>query len=229
VFEFYRTIEPYIKKSTVNWRIYNLVQLGIIKRIGRGKFVLGDQTTYVPDIPTKLKSLNNKLKKRVPFLNTCLWTTAVYNEFMLHQPGKFFLIVEVDKDAVESVFNLLKDLKYSVFLDPTKELLNKYMPEGKETWIVKSLVTEAPIQKVSDLHTTTIEKMLVDLFCDTVILDAQQGAEKDRIFKGAFEKYIIHENKMLRYADRRRKKKQLIQYLNKLSKFRQQNKKDANL
>ncbi|MGM0582868.1 MAG: DUF6577 family protein [Bacteroidota bacterium] len=229
MFEFYRTIEPYIKKSTVNWRIYNLVQLGIIKRIGRGQFMLGDQTTYVPDIPPKLKNLNNKLKKRVPFLNTCLWTTAVYNEFMLHQPGKFFLIVEVDKDAVESVFNLLKDLKYSVFLDPTKELLNKYMTEEKETWIVKSLVTEAPIQKVSELHTTTIEKMLVDLFCDTVILDAEQGAEKDRIFKGAFEKYIIHENKMLRYADRRRKKKQLIQYLNKLSKFRQQNKKDANL
>ena len=148
---------------------------------------------------------------------------------MLHQPGKFFLMVEVDKDAVESVFFLLKDLKYPVFLDPTKEILNTYMPAGKETWIVKSLVTEAPIQKISDLYTTTIEKMLVDLFCDTVILDAQQGSEKDRIFKGAIEKYIINENKMLRYADRRGKKEQVIQYLNDISKFRQQNKKDANL
>lgn len=191
--------------------------------------MLGNQATYVPNIPPKLKNLNNKLKKQFPFLDTCLWTTAVFNEFMLHQPGKFFLMVEVDKDAVESVFFLLKDLKYPVFLDPTKEILNTYMPAGKETWIVKSLVTEAPIQKISDLYTTTIEKMLVDLFCDTVILDAQQGSEKDRIFKGAIEKYIINENKMLRYADRRGKKEQVIQYLNDISKFRQQNKKDANL
>ncbi len=229
MFEFYQTIEPHVKNSTVNWRIYKLVQLGIIKRIGRGKFVLGDQTTYVPDIPTKLKNLNNKLKKKVPYLNTCYWTTAVYNEFMLHQPGNFFLIVEVDKDAVESVFYLLKELKYSVFLDPTKEILNTYMGQEKETWIVKPLVTEAPIQKVSNLYTTTIEKMLVDMFCDTVILDAQQGPEKDRIFKGAFEKYLVHENKMLRYADRRRKKKQLIQYLNGISKFRQQNRNNDNI
>jgi len=229
VFEFYQTIDPHVKKSTVNWRIYKLVQLGIIKRIGRGKFVLGDQTTYVPDIPKKLKTLNNKLKKKVPYLNTCLWTTAIYNEFMLHQPGNFFLIVEVDKDAVDSIFYLLKELKYSVFLDPSKEILNKYMTKEKESWIVKPLVTEAPVQKVSNLYTTTIEKMLVDLFCDTVILDAQQGAEKDRIFKGAFEKYLVHENKMLRYADRRRKKKQLIQYLNEISIFRQQNRKNANL
>ncbi len=111
MFEFYQTIEPYVKKSTVNWRIYNLVQLGILKRIGRGKFILGNQATYVPNIPPKLKTLNKKLKKQFPFLDTCLWTTAVFNEFMRHQPGKFFLIVEVDKDAVESVFFLLKDLK----------------------------------------------------------------------------------------------------------------------
>jgi hypothetical protein len=148
---------------------------------------------------------------------------------MLHQPGNFFLIVEVDKEAVDSVFYLLKELKYSVFLDPSKEILNKYMTKEKESWIVKPLVTEAPVQKVSNLYTTTIEKMLVDLFCDTVILDAQQGTEKDRIFKGAFEKYLVHENKMLRYADRRRKKKQLIQYLNEISIFRQQNRQNANL
>ena len=31
--------------------------------------------------------------------------------------------------------------------------------------------------------------MLVDLFCDTVVLDAQQGTEKDRIFKEVYEIY----------------------------------------
>ncbi|MCB0750660.1 MAG: hypothetical protein KDC52_04235, partial [Ignavibacteriae bacterium] len=143
-------------------------------------------------------------------------------EFMLHQPGKFFLIVEVEKDATESIFFFLRQNKYSVFLEPSKELLNRYILDEKETWIVKSLVSEAPTQNISGIQSTTIEKLLVDLFCDTIILDAQQGAERDRIFKDVFEKYTVNENKMLRYADRRRKKIEFNEYLNKISKFRQQ-------
>ncbi len=219
---FYRSIEPNTKESTVNWRIYSLVQMGVLTRVGRGKFVLGNKNSYTPDIPPKLKTLNNRLKRSYPFLDYCLWTSALFNEFMLHQPGKFFLIVEVEKDAMESIFFFMKENKYSVFLEPTKELLNRYIPEEKETWVVKSLVSEAPLQNISGIQLPTIEKLLVDLFCDTVVLDAQQGTERDRIFEEVFEKYTVNENKMLRYADRRRKKKEFNEYLNKISKFRQQ-------
>lgn len=222
IISFYKSIEPDTKESTVNWRIYSLVQMGILTRVGRGKFVLGNKKNYTPDIPPKLKILNNKLKRSYPFLDYCLWTSVLFNEFMLHQPGKFFLLVEVEKDAMESIFFFMKENKYSVFLKPTKELLNRYIPEEKETWVVKSLVSESPLQNISGIQSPTIEKLLVDLFCDTVVLDAQQGAEKDRIFKEVFEKYAVNENKMLRYANRRRKKKEFSEYLNKVSKFRQQ-------
>jgi len=219
IVDFYRTIEPNIKDSTVNWRIYSLVQSGILTRVGRGKYLIGSKKNYIPEIRTKLKQLNNKLKRQFPFLDYCLWSSVLFNEFMLHQPGKFYLIVEVEKDAMESVFFFMKEKKYSVFIDPTKKLLSRYLPDEKETWIVKSLVTEAPVQKVTDIQTTTIEKMLVDVFCDTVILDAQQGAEREKIFKEAFEKYTVNENKMLRYADRRRKKKEFLNYINTIPKY----------
>ena len=220
--DFYRTIEPNIKKSTVNWRIYSLVQNGILTRIGRGKFLLGNKKKYIPEIPVKLKSLNNKIKKKFPFLDYCLWSSALLNEFMLHQPGKFYLIVEVEKDTLESIFQFMKENKYSVFLEPTKELLYRYVPDEKYTCIVKSLVTEAPVQNISGIPTTTIEKLLVDLFCDTVILDAQQGVERDRIFNEVLVKYTVNINRMLRYADRRRKKKEFSDYMNTITKFRQQ-------
>lgn len=194
----------------------------MITRVGRGKFIPGNKKNFIPDLPSKLRTLNNKLRKNFPYLNFCLWTSALFNEFMLHQPGKFFLIVEVEKDATESVFFFMRQNKYSVFLEPSKELLNRYILDEKEIWIVKSLVSEAPTQIISGIQSTTIEKLLVDLFCDTVILDAQQGSERDTIFKDVFEKYAVNENKMLRYADRRRKKKELKDYLNKISKFRQQ-------
>ena len=139
---------------------------------------------------------------------------------MLHQPGRFYILVEVDKEAMESVFFFLKDNKYSVFLEPDPEIIYHYIPDEKETLIVKSLITEAPTQEISKITTITIEKMLVDLFCDPVTFNAQQGSEKNRIFEEAFEKYTINENTMLRYANRRGKKKDLNEYLDTVSKFR---------
>ncbi len=222
IIEFYRKFEPDLKKSTINWRIYSLVQTGVLNRIGLGKYILGNKQNYIPEIHPNLIKLDRILKKNFPFLNYCLWSTSILNEFMLHQPGKFIFIVEVENDAADSVFYLLKESKYSVFLKPTKDLLNRYLPEDKEVLIVKSLVSEAPVQNIKGIQTTTLEKLLVDLFTDTDILDIQQGAEKDRIFEEAFDKYIINENKLLRYAARRRKKEQIDNYLNKVSKYRQQ-------
>ncbi len=219
--EFYRTSEPEVKKTTVNWRIYNLVHKGILNRVGRGKFTFEKGDSYIPEISTKLNSVYKKIKSDFPFLNVCLWSTSVLNEFMIHQPGRYYQLIEVDKDAMESVFYYLKDRNYSVFMEPSEQLIRRYMMDEKEPWIVKSLVSEAPIQLVNGIPTVTIEKLLVDIFCDPVIFNAQQGSEMNQIFNEAFEKYTINESKMLRYANRRRKKMELDNYLNKTSKYRQ--------
>ena len=219
--EFYRAIEPEVKKATVNWRIYNLVQEGILNRIGRGKFTLGKGDAYIPELSSKMISVYKKIKSDFPFLAICLWNTSVINEFMLHQPGKYYQLLEVDKDAMESIFYYLKDRNYSVYMEPSEELIRRYMIDEKEPWIVKSLVSEAPIQQVNAIPTVTIEKLLVDIFCDPVIFNAQQGSEMNQIFHEVFEKYTVSESKMLRYASRRRKKKELDNYLNEVSKYLQ--------
>lgn len=219
--EFYRTLEPEIKKATINWRIYNLVQEGVLNRVSRGRFSLGKGDTFIPELSNKLTSVYKKINSDFPFLTVCLWSTAVINEFMLHQPGRYYRLLEVDKDAMESIFYYLKDRNYSVYMEPSEELIRRYMIDEKEPWIVKSLVSEAPTQQVNGIPTVTIEKLLVDIFCDPVIFNAQQGSEMNQIFHEAFEKYAISESKMLRYASRRRKKKELDNYLNKTSKYRQ--------
>lgn len=222
IINFYRINEPELKTTTINWRIYALVQMGVLTRIGRGKFSLGNRKIFIPEITSKLKTINSKLKKEFPFLEICLWNTSTFNEFMVHQPGRFYILIEVEKDATQSVFFFLKEAKFSVFLDPTKDLIDKYLPDEKETLIVKPLVTEAPVQKIEGLNTTTIEKMLVDVFCDDVILSAQQGSEMRTIFQEAMDKYTVNENRMVRYADRRRKKETFMNYLNSVSNLRQQ-------
>ena len=221
IFSYYRQFTPELKQTTLNWRVYALVQSGIIHRVGRGKFVIGKGSIYKPELSSKIKTIHSKLKKRFPFLLYCVWNTSDLNEFMIHQPGKFFTLIECEKDATESVFYYLKDLKYQVFLEPPMDIINMYVIESVEPVIVKSLVTESPCQTINNITTVTLEKILVDIFFDDQIFAAQQGSEMNHIFSTAFEKYIINENRLLRYADRRGKKEIMMRYLQTISKNRQ--------
>lgn len=214
---FYEQTEKDIKPTTVNWRVYTLVQSGILQRIGKGKFTFGEGKNYIPEIYTATKNIFKKLKAEFPYANLCVWNTSALNEFMQHQPSRFFVLVETDKETTSSVFYFLREIKKSVFVEPTTDILEKYIVNEKEIFIIKSLVSEAPTQNINGVETTSLEKMLVDIFCDDVIFSAQQGAEMRTIFKNAFDKYTINQSKMLRYADRRRKKEELKQFVKTIS------------
>ena len=219
---FYEQAEKDVKPTTVNWRVHTLVQSGVLQRIGRGKFTLGEAKKYLPEISSTTKTIFKKLKAKFPFTNLCVWNTAVLNEFMLHQPNRFFVLVETEKETTDSGFYFLREIKQSVFIEPTNDILEKYIVNEKEIFIVKPLISEAPTQKINDVETATIEKILVDIFCDDIIFSAQQGAEMRNIFKEAFAKYTINQSKMLRYADRRRKKNELNKFVKTISNLWQQ-------
>ena len=229
IVDFYRSTGEQIKSTTINWRVYSLVQKGILQRVGRGKFRIGNSKTYIPEISTKLKSIYNKIHKKFPFTTICVWHTSLFNEFMQHQAGKFYYLVEVEKEAAEAVFYDLKEQHYAALLNPNQEILNKYMPENKDVYIVKSLISEAPIQKANGIFTVSMEKILVDIFCDETLFATQQGAEMRTIFNEALSKYTVNQSKMLRYANRRKKKVAFDNYLKTISNYRQQNNKSANL
>ena len=67
VIAFYNKFEKEVHQTTINWRIYSLVQTGILKRIGRGKFSIGEGKNYIPEISAKLKTTYKKLKKEFPY------------------------------------------------------------------------------------------------------------------------------------------------------------------
>ena len=126
-------------------------------------------------------------------------------------------MIETDKETTNSVFYFLREIRKSVFVEPTSDILEKYIVNEKDICIVKPLISEAPTKNINGVETATIEKMLVDIFCDDVIFSAQQGAEMRTIFKEAFTKYTINQSKMHRYADRRRKKEELTKFARTIS------------
>ena len=188
----------------------------MLHRVSRGTYSLSeiDQVEYKPQINRSLKNLFGKVRNQFPYIVTCLWSTKWLSEFMLHQPGRFYTILEVEKDAMEAVFHDLNSQGREVFLNPSVEILNNYVVNAKEPIIIVSLTTEAPTLEIENTVTTSLEKMLVDIYCEPELFSTFQGAEMKRIYQSSFEKYLINNSKMLRYANRRGKKIEIQELIN---------------
>lgn len=144
-----------------------------------------------------------------PFIELCIWNTLTINEFSQHQSNRRFFIIETDKDTNESIFYFLKERYSDVFLHPNKAILEQYVFDIPNAIIIKPLLSESPLQEVKKVNTITLEKMLVDIYCDTDLFEAFQGNEKKIIYSEAFKKYTINSNKLLRYASRRGRKDEI--------------------
>lgn len=122
------------------------------------------------------------------------------------------MLVDIERDSEESVYHLLKEQFNQVFLMPGKDMLNNYIGDLKKPILVRTLVSEAPYKEVRNVPVATLEKILIDIFSDEEFTYLRSN-EMVLIFKSAFERYTISESKLIRYADRKRKKKQLMDFL----------------
>lgn len=206
IFSFYQRYESKVKKTTINWRIHKLVDEGIIQRIGRGKYKLGKQKEFIPLVSEETQNLYLKLKEEFPFLGISIWSTKWITQWMLHIPNNYEIIIEVEKGSEENVFYFLSDIRDNVFLNPSKDILDKYANRKEPIVIIKNLITGAPLQDLEQVKIPSIEKILVDLIVDTELYTAYQGRDLDSIIENAFQYTTIKKDTLLRYADRRRKK-----------------------
>lgn len=212
IFHFFKQLNPSISSNTINWRVHDLIRKGILHRVSRGNFALGIGNYYSPIITNNLKSTYNKVKRFFPYTEICVWHTDFLKEFTHNQINFSFTIIEVERDALDSIYLKLKDNLKNVYLNPNiNELKSIYTP-NIQSIILIPLVTESPLLKINEINTITIEKLLVDLYSDKT-WENLQGYEFIRIFETAISKYTILSSKLLRYASRKGKKEEIINIL----------------
>jgi hypothetical protein len=214
LFAFYSQFEPNLKETTFRWRIYDLKEKKIITPYTKRLFSLEYKANFAPDIENKEIDIYDNVAKQFPNLKQCIWSTKIINEFMLHIPNKFITVLEVEPDALDPVFHFLKDLNLpDVYFQPDEKEMKRYINEAESPIILKSLVSQAPLQKVNKLLTATIEKIIVDLYCEENIFIAYQGNELSHIVNSAFRRYAIDFTKLFSYSKRRRKENDIQKFL----------------
>jgi hypothetical protein len=189
-----------------------LVKLGILLRIGKGKFKIGRGSFYFPEIDNKIIKVNKFIKEKFPFIQYCIWKSSSIVEFGHHIPRTNIIFVDTDRESTESVYHSLKEEYRDVFYKPNKDLLNNYIIELKSVLIARPLVSESPLQIVKNIPTITIEKLLVDALADEEF-EFLKGNEINYVFENAFDRYSVNFSKLIRYADRKRKKPDLLHIL----------------
>jgi hypothetical protein len=214
LFDFFLQFEPNLKENTFRWWIYSLKKRNQISPISRRQFTLVYKPLFQPSIGEDERKVASLIQKQFKEIKLAVWSTRLISEFMLHQPVRSLIIVEVVKDAIEPVFYFLKDNQIkNVFLEPDKKDIEKYISGLEKAIAVLPLISKAPIQKMGNTNTITIEKLLVDLFSNKQLFTPYQGNELVHIYNNAYSRYAIDFTKLFSYAGRRKKAEELKDFL----------------
>ena len=187
-----------------------------IIRVSYGKYKLNEdlkhEFLYEPN--EFMLSLNKHIKEKFPFIDYCIWQPSVFASMMLHVPAVRTTLVDVEREAMESVFMSLQNVESEVpiFLNPSQEDVDRYIT-NRDLIIVRPLVKEAPLDVINGCPVPTLEKMLVDAISDKE-LQHLQGNELYTIYSNAFSDYAIKKTRLLRYAARRNRKQKVEQIIN---------------
>ena len=202
-----------IERNTLSWHLSNLCKLGKLRRIGRGLYSTQIKAAYHVKASKKVRSLYHSLHKDFPFADFCLYDGSLLTPLLHDLSPNSTIYIETNRDVTESVFNRLSQ-KYQgrLFLAPTKEMTSKYIDLSQENIIIKPLITESPLTEDNGVPMPTLEKVLVDTRVDADFFYLH-GYENMEMLRTAISHYDVNRTRLLRYADRRNEKENIIKDL----------------
>lgn len=193
--------------------IYTLNQKGIIQSPKRGIYTTHTKAVYKPALDNYLLKIRQLFTSHYPEINYCIWSSAYFHEFMVHQPFLSFYLLETEADMLETAFNLFIDNNIKAFIKPDSSVIQNYVSQTQKPLIVEKMPVRSPIIKQGSNVLPSLEKMLVDVFTEKTLFHYYQGSELENIFRYATQNYFINFSGLLSYAAIRGQKQKIIAFL----------------
>jgi len=205
---------PGYSSGSYQWKLGEMLKSGEIVKTGYDQYKIPAGKTspvYLPEYSELAATIMNQVSEKYPYIAFTVFETVLLNEFLNHLVAQNTIFVQAEKEISSFVFRSLQEEGYeNVMLKPAKKDFDLYWT--KNAIVVTDLVSEAPMQ-TSDPHKITMEKMLVDIYCDKLIKGTFSRAEYPSIVEQAFDKYMVDRTRMLRYARRRNKETEIAHAL----------------
>ena len=196
-------------------KVEELVKNGQIIRVGRNVYSLPDnkRMAYEYKYSELAEEVAQEIAQQYPYVNFSIFEFVQLNDFVNHLIAHNVIFLSVEADIMDFVFETLRD-KYpgKVLINPTVEIYHQYWSDNMI--VLGKLTTEAPKGQKASWH-TRLEKMLVDIMAEPLLLASISRAEYPHIYEDAFDRYIVDENGLFRYASRRKVTKKIKELIRK--------------
>jgi len=176
-----------------------------------------EKPLYEPDYSELGLQVMESVSSAFPYVTFVVFETRMMNDFLNHLIGRNTVFVQIEKESGGAVFRYLQESFPYVLYKPSIREMELYW--RNDCVIVTDLISEAPLWKDRRGY-VTLEKMLVDMCCDRLIRWSYSEAEYPDVVVDARDQYQLDRRKMLRYAGRRNKRKEIEGYLNAESRWK---------
>ena len=205
--------KPMTTEVSLRKKIMQMSRKGLIQSVKQGVYTLNVKPIYNFEPNETLIKIRRIFTKKYPEISYCIWSSDSLNNFMIQQPFKKLIIFEVEKELLEPTFHLFSDLNFNAFIHPDEKIMDQFVIGKENPIIIKPLIIKSPTIKVKNCNVPTIEKILVDTFCDKVIFNYYQGSELQNIFNFSDKSVAINYSKLLSYAHGRSRKNEITNFL----------------
>jgi len=192
----------YASPNVINHLIDRMMSENDIARVGRNKYsVSAAGNIYSYRYSDFSKKTAKEIVKAHPYLDFRIFELVQLNEFVNHQISQDIIFISVERGMEEDVFNTLWEKhRGAVLLNPNVMDIFRYMREN--LIVIEKLPTESP-KGIYDFWNTRLEKLLVDIAVDKILIKIVYQSEYPAIFKDAISRYPLDKSMITRYARRR--------------------------
>ncbi len=213
LYAFFKGTGISISDEALRIRIHRLKKKGIIQSVVRGKYTIGQKPLYIHGPDKLIRRVKKLYLSEYNELDYCTWSTNWLQDLMLHIPVRSFYVFETEKDICEPTFYLFKDNGINAYYQPNQEQIDKYILPEENSMMIRPLISRAPYRTIEKTRIASIEKILVDLYCDTDIFYIYAGSELIRIYENVLNRYTINFSTLLQYAERRKRDKEIREFM----------------
>jgi hypothetical protein len=208
-----------ISRKTIIWKVNQLIKEEKIVRVGRGVYLVAYKKKFRQAVSIAAKQACNIIENSLKYLDITLTDTSSIGELMVLQPFSSIINLEVKKTAVSSVVSTLRKEKIPAYRKNDYPQLERYLESNQPILVRPVLSVNPAMPKENNVKFAIIEKILVDLVCDTDIYGQYQDIELYNIYRNATELYAINYSQILKYASARGKKDDVVDYLQETSEY----------
>lgn len=180
--------------------LHELKEAGVVFSAGRGIYSNISKTFPLTEEKSRVAEIRQMLTREYPELDFIIWNTLTFQPYYHHQQTHNITFVEVEFDAIHTVFDRIsRDYRF-VLMEKTSRVAPKGFDITRDPIVVRLLNKESPREG----HAAALEKMLVDLFIIKDKYSTMGNADYWELLESVDDFYRVNVSDFVRYAKARR-------------------------